>query len=193
MSEHLGLGKIITTPQSRDAIHIAVVPVVAGQVLFAGDKVYLDPYGQAKEASGYLDYVGIADPFLDTACISTGDKFWLYLKPGSITSLKHEWTHPAFPTTSALIDTPPARGSIPDLVAQKLTFNTHIQELADDLALGYDELLDAADRYVATGESHYRMGDSEDSLPTSFWPEYEKVRNVVVSANTKNSFFRCSC
>lgn len=39
MSESLGLGKIITTPQQRDAIHVAVAPVVANSELKPGQRV----------------------------------------------------------------------------------------------------------------------------------------------------------
>ena len=48
MSADLGLGKIITTPQKRDAIHVAVVPVVASTTLKPGTRVGIqrDPDGR---------------------------------------------------------------------------------------------------------------------------------------------------
>lgn len=88
----LGLGKIITTEQHRDAVHIAVAPVEAKTRFRPGYPVSLDQDGKA-----YLgtDPVGIVDPFLQDA-VQPGQRFWLFLFPGSITSLRHEWTHPAF-------------------------------------------------------------------------------------------------
>lgn len=97
MSENLGLGKIITTPQAhRDAIHIAVAPVWAGERLAPGEHIGLNRHGMAV---GDVDpQIGVVDPFLRET-VEPGQCFWLYLYPGSITSLRHDWTHPAFDHT----------------------------------------------------------------------------------------------
>lgn len=94
--EALGLGQIITTPQDRDAVHVAVAPVTAAVELDPGDHVYLRegkawPYNPQLKAIA----VGIVDPFLRTS-VQADEQFWLWLYPGSITSLRHSWTHPAF-------------------------------------------------------------------------------------------------
>lgn len=91
--EQLHLGQIITTPQERDAIHIAVVPVTAAHMMAPGQRVGLDDAGMA---NARFDYVGVIDPFLRVN-VEAGQQCWLYLEPGSITSLRHDWTHPAFP------------------------------------------------------------------------------------------------
>lgn len=93
MSESLGLGKIITTEQHRDAVHVAVAPVVAAQDgLVPGRHIGII----SGDTAGVVDNpIGIVDPFL--ACSpKKGERFWMYLYPGSITSLRHDWTHPAF-------------------------------------------------------------------------------------------------
>lgn len=87
----LGLGKIITTDKQRDAIHIAVAPLQAAETMRRGDHVgILDG-----KASKSVSTIGIVDPFLETQ-VKKGQWFWLFLYPGTITSLRHHWVHPAF-------------------------------------------------------------------------------------------------
>lgn len=87
----LGLGKIITAEQHRDAIHVAVAPVVACGNLEPGEHVGVI----GGKASRDEKPIGIVDPFL-TECVRAGQAFWLFLYPGSITSLRHDWAHPSF-------------------------------------------------------------------------------------------------
>lgn len=93
-AKSLGIGQLITTEQHRDAIHYAIAPVVCGPFdLFPGQHVRLDEDGLAILAADSA--IGIVDPFL-TVRVFAGQTFWLFLYPGSITSLRHDWTHPAF-------------------------------------------------------------------------------------------------
>lgn len=91
----LGIGKLVENDgQGRDAIHVAVVPVIAAVRLRPGCRVGLDEDGRA-EISETRHCIGIVDPFLEE-WVEEGQKFWLFLYPGTITSLRHVWTHPAF-------------------------------------------------------------------------------------------------
>lgn len=92
MSGDIGIGKLIDQERGRDAIHVAVAPVVAAYPLLVGSHVCILPDGKAGYGSGSI---GIVDPFLSTAP-KAGDRFYLFLYPGSITSLRHEWVHSAF-------------------------------------------------------------------------------------------------
>lgn len=77
----------------RDAVHIAVAPVVAGGLLFAGDHVGPDLNGTFHcVGSGCI---GVVDPFL-LEPVQYGERFWLFLYPNTVTSLRHVWTHDAF-------------------------------------------------------------------------------------------------
>lgn len=91
--ETLKLGQLITEPQSRDAVHIAVAPVVAAERLKPGQRIGFDDPGFKVRAR--LDGIGIVDPFL-TADVEPEQQFWLWLDPGSVTGLRHDWSHPAF-------------------------------------------------------------------------------------------------
>lgn len=79
----------------RDAIHIAVAPIVAAERLNPGTKIILRE-GKAEwcEREEYTS-IGIVDPFLKQP-IEKGQRFWLFLNPDSITSLRHVWSHPSF-------------------------------------------------------------------------------------------------
>lgn len=86
------LGTIIGDDEHRDAIHLAVEPVEAGEWLVPGQDISL-VNGKAFNRTG--KHVGIVDPFLKEP-IAPGQKFWLVVYPRMITSLRHVWTHPSF-------------------------------------------------------------------------------------------------
>lgn len=83
------LGTIIGPDEKRDAIHLAVIPMQARFTLSSGDHV------NAK-GEPFVPYVGIVDPFLGED-VRPGEWFWLVIYPRQITSLRHVWSHPAFP------------------------------------------------------------------------------------------------
>lgn len=169
MSEQLGLGKIITTPQQRDAIHIAVVPVAAGQKLKAGDKVFINRNGMAE--LGAIGSVGVVDPFL-TVSVQHGETFWLYLNPGSITSLRHDWTHPAFPAVAMT------------------AAHAYLEGMADRLGSSLDEVLHAIDA------GHFCLPNDLNEygveLDDVFWANYTAYTGKPKPANDPG-YFRCAC
>lgn len=89
---HPVLGQLPGKNDMRDAIHIAIAPVVAGKMLQPGQHVGLLPDGRFGNTS---ETIGIVDPFLLNS-VEEGQTFWLCLYPYSITSLRHVWTHPTF-------------------------------------------------------------------------------------------------
>lgn len=92
------MGSIINEEVARDAIHMAVAPVVAAEDLRPGMHVYLTSYGEAVHSIEVGESpVGIVDPFLRRP-VRKGQQFWLLLYPNTVTSLRHEWEHPAWPS-----------------------------------------------------------------------------------------------
>lgn len=86
------LGKIITGPAVRDAVHVAVAPVTARHRILPGQRVKVENgLASLTTTPGH----GIADPFLREP-VEAGQKFFVWLYPGTVTSLVHHWTHPAF-------------------------------------------------------------------------------------------------
>jgi hypothetical protein len=55
------------------------------------------------ELAGPCDQpIGVVDPFL-VKPVEPGQRFWLFLYPGSITGLRHVWSHPAFAAVAAMV------------------------------------------------------------------------------------------
>ena len=97
------LGRLIEDgDRRRDAIHIAVAPVTAAERLAPGQHVGLIQEGNLELVGPCDNCIGIVDPFL-TAVVETGERFWLFLYPGTITGLRHVWTHPTFTAAAAAV------------------------------------------------------------------------------------------
>ncbi len=98
MSDTLKIGSIIKEPQQRDAVHMAIAPIVAARVLLPGFHVGIDKDGLANTVG--VKTIGVVDPFLRGISVGAGETFWLFLYPGEATALRHEWTHPALPVVN---------------------------------------------------------------------------------------------
>ncbi len=88
------VGQLAAEGSRRDAIHVAVAPVIAAERLRAGQNVIMRS-GKAEWAESREIAIGIVDPFL-TVDVQEGQTFWLFMFPNTITSLRHVWTHPSF-------------------------------------------------------------------------------------------------
>lgn len=86
------LGMVHFREEHRDAIHLAVEPVEAGECLKRGEYIRLIE-GKAFKCKE-SEALGIVDPFVKK--VKEGEKFWLVVLPRKITSLRHVWTHPDF-------------------------------------------------------------------------------------------------
>lgn len=97
-AEDLKLGSLITEPQTRDAVHIAVAPVVANEELSPGQRVMFSVPGDGRHVVAHAGAglpVGVIDPFLSRN-VRLGEECWLVLFPGTARNLRHDWDHPAF-------------------------------------------------------------------------------------------------
>jgi hypothetical protein len=101
----IAIGYIINekTEAKKDAIHVPVAPVRAAGLLRPG--VHVGFIGEGDLVSNTSDYhIGIVDPFLINP-VKQGEKFWLFLYPGAVSTLRHDWSHPKF--TTEVNDPPP--------------------------------------------------------------------------------------
>lgn len=106
------LGQLITGTEGRDAIHIAIAPVEATEWLEPGDRITLEEGSRTLVHEARVDEepVGIVDPFLRKV-VQPGERFYMFLFPGTVTSLRHVWSHPKFTAKPiAIPETANARG-----------------------------------------------------------------------------------
>ena len=100
------LGQLLTGTERRDAVHIAIAPVVcADHVLMPGEHVGLIPDSTTHVSGGEwtITCIGVVDPFLMEP-VKYGERFYLFLYPNTVTSLRHLWTHPAFVTKVPVVE-----------------------------------------------------------------------------------------
>ena len=174
------LGKLPAADARRDAIHVAVAPVVAAHDLYPGQRVGLLESGQA---TPYRPTVGIVDPYL-VDMVPQGATFWLCLLPGTVTSLRHEWTHPAFADPGA-----------PQPVMDPRRW---LMDFAASVSMHYDEMLDAANLHMDRGDYFHSTEDARDALlddetRVQFWRCIRLVTGQSTESVEGHNPFSCSC
>ncbi len=166
----LRIGEIIRGVQERDAIHMAVAPMEAGAPLKPGMRVGV----RDGKAVAMQPFLGIVDPFLESPVL-VGQRFWLFLFPGSITSLRHEWTHPDFAESRRPPDDPMALRVL--------------ESFAERIGESHDTTMDYLGQMATEG---YIYGDTEyNEIPSEVWDAYECIAGVKVANRAK--YFSCSC
>lgn len=185
------VGTILKGDEQRDAIHMALAPVVADEEIVPGQHIGLKADGTASGHSAKA--IGIVDPFL-TSNIRKGQRFYLWLYPNTITSLHHHWSHPAFG------DTPPFKTAI-EASDRGAESRRIIEAIAGQCGVSYKRLMESAERWVDdsgnyTGYTH--MGENEDYKDVDdwglFWKHYEIVTGETIPDSVpRHSFFSCSC
>jgi hypothetical protein len=192
MAQHeVKLGSLITEPEGRDAIHIAVAPVVAADDLGPGEHVGIMPNGMASAAA--TPAIGIVDPFLSVGP-SRGERFWLCLYPNTITSLRHEWVHPAFVEQAS--DAEASRKWLEDFASQHYS---HRDEWYSGTGRNYtaDELVEYARDFLLCGEKHVQQGSEslrDNTIPVEFWGHFEAITGMKVPDYHRDETpFCCTC
>lgn len=183
------VGKILKDSEGcRDAIHVAVLPVVAGvdirrsariKVAHGTTDVALPAHGPEYGDPG----IGIADPFLDCV-VRKGQRFWMFLLPNTITGLRHDWTHPA----------------LDDVRVPGSEAETWLRSFAEKWNFDYDELIaeassiPQADHFItARGVD---LHDAEELGPDHdlFWQHLEALTGERYGERHRKVFgWGCSC
>jgi hypothetical protein len=134
--------------------------------------------------------IGIVDPFLYEKAVYEGDRFYMFLYPNTITSLRHEWTHSDFEKEDDLAKLEPTLYKLKGAVAEQ----KWVTDFADNVGSTYDEIMAAAESYLQSGDYLCRGGTFEgQSVPDEFWDKYEIIKRKRVEESDRGTFFSCSC
>lgn len=182
------LGTIIGEGEKRDAIHLAVEPVVAAERLEPGDDVGFVEGGGV----GVCDKpLGIVDPFLK-APVKKGERFWLVVYPRQIRSLRHVWEHPAFPASQSEARHPASEKWLRDYAASLPSSEPYGARTYEQVT--YEQLLCHAKEYLEHGDYWSEGPRFEGSyIPEEFWTHYSNVTGTTVPDGMRDSFFSCAC
>lgn len=178
------LGKLVVGNPERDAIHIAVVAVTAAGSLKAGMRVGFLEDGRVGRLP--MEVIGIVDPFL-TESVDEDDKFWLFLLPNTITSLKHNWTHPAFPTAGTAADTSKS-------ASERWMRAWAVEHMSEDY-YGDGEKRSPEVAYADAIEAGHskRVGpyeDARDHIDGEWWTHWEAITG---QRGDRDTYFSCAC
>lgn len=176
------LGNIIEGG-GRDAIHLAVEPVIAGMGLMPGQDIGIrngEAFKYMANEKTPVKLVGIVDPFLKEPVLK-GQMFWLIVYPRQITSLRHVWEHP-------------------DFKDNKIELHPTSKELSEKWLREFCKTNDCPsyERVIAAivdGEYyeslHFDGMDAHGEIPAEFWNHVEEILGYKIS--NRPEFFSCSC
>jgi hypothetical protein len=185
------LGTIIGAGEKRDAIHLAVEPVIAGEYLNPGDHITVR-HGIAWRAARGKG-LGIVDPFLEDGA-REGQRFWFVMYPRQVRSLRHVWSHPAFPDEGA---------TLPPRTVSKEASEKWLREFCDmhpDCPTYSDILIAVRGGTINDGygpchnDGEYLLISGQDAhggIPDEFWDHIEAVTGLQNLPRAK--YFTCSC
>lgn len=113
--------------------------------------------------------------------VKQGERFWLFVYPNTVTSLRHEWTHPTIAHPKAWENFAHAH-------------EKRLREIADELGLTFERLVQGTKEWVSFGR-HLSEGSvlEGSDVPPDFWTTWEGYTGQPVPTDKKGHFFSCSC
>ena len=172
------LGKLLDGPTERDAVHVAIAPVIASEVLSAGEHVGFVRAGDTVVVGRVAVLIGIIDPFLSES-VQPGQRCWLFLYPQTVTGMRHQWEHPAFVESGAVAES-----------------RRWIAELAAQIDQTPNRLMEAAELWIECGDYTYDNSEKYKLVDIDwkeFWRHYEIVTGRKPEDVEQYGFFTCSC
>ena len=167
------------------------MPAVAEGTLYPAQRVsiYMRNGKCLALASGDEGF-GICDPFR-TGAIPPGAMLWVMLDPGTITDMRHHWSHPDIPDDESAV----TRERIENEAG---VAEAWMRGFAKDIGLSYDQAIGAGDSYVNdTGWGGYTFkGRDTPSECTEelieYWESWSAIRGRPIPKDAEAPF-SCSC
>lgn len=176
----------------RDAIHVAVLPVRGTTAIKRGmwlSFAYEGDIEMVMPANTWALAVGVADPFLSTNTVAADERFLMFMKPNTITGLRHHWDHPALDAAmgvrmkNELLGNPSSR--------------SFMETLAADCHMSFDALMNALTEVATGAEEYISLGiDTPDTAyDSTMWDHYERLTGKIVPYSIKRAGapFSCAC
>ncbi len=193
MSDHTKVGELRSGGEPRDAIHIAVAPVIASVALNPGEHIGFT--GEDTETVGPCEKamaLGVVDPFL-TGRVRPGDRFWMFLYPNTITSLRHNWTHPAFGEGTGSVMSEASDKWLRDYF-DRVDGPSYEDFMA---AVRGNGVYEAGDGYsgihIGGGYITVSGSDAHGEVPDEFWDHVEAAVGRKLPEYHSSTSFSCSC
>jgi len=186
--KELGIGKIITEKQARDAIHVPVMPVTLPPNEYWSPGQWVS-FLNGKLVKTKTDAIGIIDPFLKENWLREGTQVWIFLFPGSITSLRHDWSHPVVEEALKTSTHKESEAWVRGFLKDKFMYGEHLDGKPD--YEGYNEVIyEDFIEQVRRGEPFVFNSDyhgEEDALLRFH------LENILGERLGKDVYFGCSC
>lgn len=180
------LGECPAIEGMRDAVHVAIITLRAGEDLEPGQRVEVDG-ATVMACKSYWKCVGIVDPFLNCSIVAKGALVNVVLLPCSVTSMRHHWSSDAFPVAAESGTTrEESERWLRDFIECKhLPSLEHLVSaaLGEHYASGVDD--DDYETLYIDGE------DACGSIPDEFWDHVENLTGKKCPRRATS--FSCSC
>lgn len=188
------LGTIIGPFEQRDAVHLAVFPVQAGEAkLRPGDHCYIGADGKAYLAESSAIGFGIVDPFIEQKRLAEGDWFWLMVYPRQITSLHHVWEHPRFPASTTGMTKEQSELWLREFCDTHdcPSFEIVVAAVTTGWSSADGEERGSIDNTWGEAYVHFDGLDAHAAIPGAFWRHMENYTGMKFAVQPDS--FSCSC
>ena len=170
------IGKILTNETQRDAIHIAVLPVISDEKLYPCQRIGLIN----GKASQNAKHIGIVDPFL-SMIVFPGQQFYMFMYPNTITNMRHHWEHPS-------VNEP--------TISMKIEAEKWLRKFAEEWNMDFQIMIEDAQsgEYLVARDADIHSWNEIDDGGVEFWHQLEIYTNCEFSTSHREKVgFSCSC